>query len=106
MISVLISDDFDSIAGFNLIGIKSFFLETKEQLLDKINILLDDKDVSLILISSSLVVKAKKEIFNLKLNTINKIILEVPSIENPSSFSGFLDSYLQNNNKPDGKNNG
>ena len=83
----VLSDNVDTILGMRLAGVDGEVVHTELDLKRSLKDLLEDKEIGIILLSSSLVKLCSNYIFNIKLNVKCPLIVEIPDRYNFSDSS-------------------
>lgn len=83
----VLSDNVDTILGMRLAGVNGEVVHTELDLKSSLKDLLEDKEIGIILLSSSLVKFCSDYIFNIKLNVKRPLIVEIPDRYNFSNGS-------------------
>jgi len=78
MKTLLISDNLDTVVGFNVAGIRGIVVSNKEQCTDEMKKLMEDKEVELILITKKAALFVPDIIQKIKLEMKFPLIIEIP----------------------------
>ncbi len=78
MHSFLISDNSDTLIGMRLAGIRGVQLETEQEIIQKIDELIKDPQVGIIMITGGIMNKAEEAIMHRKLLESETLIIQIP----------------------------
>tara|TARA_Y100000588_G_C13891362_1_gene768826 strand:- start:339 stop:644 length:306 start_codon:yes stop_codon:yes gene_type:complete len=78
MKSFLISDNKETLIGMRLTGISGVILETRAEIVKKIDALIADKEVGIIMITGGIMKVAEEEIMERKLVESETLIIQIP----------------------------
>ncbi len=78
MKSFLISDNSETLIGMRLAGISGVILETAEEIVGKIDELIDDESIGIIMITGKVMQKAEEAIMERKLKESETLIVQIP----------------------------
>lgn len=90
----LLSDNVDTLVGMRLVGIEGTVLHNKEELLEKLNGLMQDEEVAVVLMTTKIVELAPKVISELKLRNISPLLVEIPDRHGNSNIGESIDNYV------------
>lgn len=94
MKSYLISDNEDTRMGMRLAGVEGEILESKQEILHKIDNLIANPEIGIIMITGKIFEKAKSEIMNLKRTVPETLIVKIPGTSETEEGT-HLDSYIR-----------
>ena len=84
MKSFVISDNSDTLIGMRLAGIGGAILETEAEIIEKIDELIADSEVGIIMITGGIMKKAEEAIMERKLRESETLIVQIPgTLEDP-----------------------
>ena len=89
----LVSDDEDTLVGMRLAGIEGKYAEKKEELVSLLEEAVNNADIGIILISSSLASKAGNELIEIKKKS-DTLIVEIPD-KNKNGQSDSITGYIR-----------
>lgn len=90
----LLSDNVDTLVGMRLVGIEGSVLHNKEELLDKLNGLMQDEEIAVVLMTTKIVELAPNVISELKLRNISPLLVEIPDRHGNSNIGESIDNYV------------
>ncbi len=90
----LLSDNVDTLVGMRLVGIEGVVLHDKNELLDKLSLVMQDQTIAVVLITTKLVELAPNVISELKLRNVSPLIVEIPDRHGNSKIGESIDNYV------------
>lgn len=94
MVSYLISDNEDMLLGMKLAGIEGEFMTDDEAIIKKIDALIQDRNIGIILLSHQIKVRLEEEIMLRKLRSRETLIVEIPG-PNEKVEGDFITKYIR-----------
>jgi len=91
----LISDNIDTQMGMRLAGIEGIVVHEKEEVKQELEKVLQNKEISIILITEKLVKLCSELIYDIKLNRRQPLIVEIPDRHGTSHISDIISKYVQ-----------
>ena len=91
----LMSDNVDTLVGMRMSGVEGVVLHSEQDVRDKLNELLDDKDIAVILITSTLVDLIRETVYELKLNRSQPLIIEIPDRHGNGKTKDSITKYVK-----------
>lgn len=80
--------------GLRLGGIDGVVLHTKEEVLDILNKLINDKDMGIVLMTTKIVNLCPDVISNYKLELKSPLLVEIPDRHGSANIGETIDSYI------------
>lgn len=90
----LISDNIDTYTGMRLAGVDGVVIHDKQVLSDKLNQILADKDLGILLITEKLSQEFPEVINDIKLNRKLPLIVEIPDRHGTGRRPDFITAYV------------
>lgn len=90
----LISDNIDTYAGMRLAGVDGIVVHSREDLRDKLNAAVNDKELGILLITEKLSHEFPEVIDDIKLNHKLPLIVEVPDRHGSGRDANFITAYV------------
>ncbi|MBN3491189.1 V-type ATP synthase subunit F [Acholeplasma equirhinis] len=90
----LLSDNVDTLVGMRLVGIEGVIVHEKSELLEKLSLVMQDKEVAIVLITTKLVEMVPHVISELKLRNVQPMIVEIPDRHGSSKTGQSIDAYV------------
>lgn len=81
MKSYIISDNSETLVGMRLAGISGVMLSTEAEIVEKIDSLIDDPEVGIIMVTAGIMSMAKEAIMERRLSTSETLIVQIPGTE-------------------------
>jgi V/A-type H+-transporting ATPase subunit F len=78
MRSYLISDNVDTFVGMKMVGMEGVVLHEKEEIIEKIEQLENDKEIGIIIITEKIALLIPNEVNRIKLSKERPLIVEIP----------------------------
>ena len=94
MIMYLISDNVDTYTGFRLTGIDGAVLHTKEELSQKIEEVLQDKEIGILLLTENFGRNFPEVLDSVKLSHSMPLVVEIPDRHGTGRQADFITSYV------------
>ena len=91
----LLSDNVDTLMGMRLSGVEGVVLHQEEEVRTKLKELLDDDDIAVILITSTLLNLIRDTVFDLKLNRKKPLIIEIPDRHGNGRTKDNISKYVK-----------
>lgn len=91
----LLSDNVDTLMGMRMSGIDGVVLHQEEEVRDKLNALLKEDDIAVILITSTLVNLIRETIYDLKLHRSQPLIIEIPDRHGNGRTKDSITRYVK-----------
>ncbi len=89
-----ISDDLDTKIGMRLTGIEGIVVKSKNDVEKKLDMLLKDKEIGIVLITENLVKLCEEKIYEIKTNVKKPILVTIPSKDGESDISSNILKYI------------
>lgn len=90
----LISDNIDTYTGLRLAGVDGVVVHEKQVLSDKLNHILADKDLGILLITEKLSQEFPEVINDIKLNRKLPLVVEIPDRHGTGRRPDFITAYV------------
>lgn len=90
----LISDNIDTYTGMRLAGVDGVVVHDKQVLSDKLNQVLADKDLGILLITEKLSHEFPEVINDIKLNRKLPLVVEIPDRHGTGRRPDFITAYV------------
>lgn len=90
----LISDNIDTYTGMRLAGVDGVVVHEKQVLSDKLNQILADKDLGILLITEKLSQEFPEVIDDVKLNRKLPLVVEIPDRHGTGRRPDFITAYV------------
>lgn len=81
MKSYIISDNSETLVGMRLAGISGVMLSSETEIVEKIDSLIDDPEVGIIMVTAGIMDIAKEAIMERRLSTAETLIVQIPGTE-------------------------
>ncbi len=91
----LLSDNVDTLMGMRMSGIDGVVLHQEQEVRDKLNSLLKEDDIAVILITSTLVNLIRETVYDLKLNRKQPLIIEIPDRHGNGRTKDSITKYVK-----------
>ena len=91
----LLSDNVDTLTGMRMSGVDGVVLHEEQELKDKLKTLLDDEDIAVIMITSTLVNMISETIYDLKLRRSKPLIIEIPDRHGNGRTKDSITKYVK-----------
>ena len=91
----LLSDNVDTLIGMRMSGIDGVVLHEEQELRDKLNSLLEEDDIAIILMTSTLVNLIRDTVYDLKLNRKQPLIIEIPDRHGNGRTKDSITKYVK-----------
>lgn len=96
MKSFLISDNKETLIGMRLTGISGVILESEEEIIKKIDALIKDDQIGIIMITGGIMRKAEEAIMERKMQASETLIVQIPGThEDGEDDEGRLTRYIR-----------
>ena len=90
----LLSDNDDTLVGMRLVGIEGEIVHDREVLLRRLEDLISDPTIAIILITTKLIEQAPKVVSELKLQNTHTLLVEIPDRHGGSKIGEKIDAYV------------
>lgn len=90
----LLSDNTDTLVGMRLVGIEGEIIHDRELFLSRLESVINDPDVGVVLVTSLLVNLAPDVVSELKLQDTKSLIVEIPDRHGDSHIGEKIDEYV------------
>lgn len=90
----LISDNIDTYTGMRLAGVDGVVVHEKQVLSDKLNQILADKELGILLITEKLSQEFPEVINDIKLNRKLPLVVEIPDRHGTGRRADFITAYV------------
>ena len=91
----LLSDNVDTLMGMRMSGVDGVVLHEEHELREKLDSLLKEDDIAVILITSTLVKLIRETIYDLKLNLRQPLIIEIPDRHGNGRTKDSITKYVK-----------
>lgn len=91
----LLSDNVDTLMGMRMSGVDGVVLHEEQELREKLDSLLKEDDIAVILITSTLVKLIRETIYDLKLNLRQPLIIEIPDRHGNGRTKDSITKYVK-----------
>lgn len=91
----LISDNTDTLTGMRLAGIEGVVLHQREDVLEQLKQLIEDREIGIILITELLAEKIRDELKEIRLSMATPIIVEIPDRHGSRRPLDFITGYIR-----------
>ena len=91
----LLSDNVDTLMGMRLSGVEGVVLHQEEEVRTKLKELLEDDDIAVILITSTLLNLIRDTVFEIKLNRKKPLIIEIPDRHGNGRTKDSISKYVK-----------
>ena len=95
MKSYLISDNVDTFVGMKMVGMEGIVLHEKEETIEKIEQLENDKEIGIIIITEKIALLIPDEVNRIKLSKERPLIVEIPDRHGWSKGSDSILRYVK-----------
>ncbi|MBB6630146.1 V-type ATP synthase subunit F [Clostridium algidicarnis] len=95
MKSFLISDNVDTIVGMKMAGIDGIVLNSKQEILDKITELKNDKEIGIIIITEKIGLLIQDEVNKLKVSKEGPLLAEIPDRHGSIKGNDAIVKYIK-----------
>lgn len=90
----LLSDNVDTLTGMAIVGIQGEVIHERMNLLIRLEELMKDKDLAIILITTKLIELCPEVIFDIKLKQREPLLVEIPDRHGQSKIGETIDAYV------------
>ena len=90
----LLSDNVDTLIGMRMAGVDGVVLHEEPELREKLDELLEEKDIAVILITHKLISLIRETVNKLKLNRARPLIVEIPDRHGRGSIGDSISRYV------------
>ena len=91
----LLSDNVDTLMGMRMSGVDGVVLHKEDELRAKLKELLQEEDIAVILITSTLLNLIRETVYDLKLNLKKPLIIEIPDRHGNGRTKDSITRYVQ-----------
>lgn len=91
----LLSDNVDTLMGMRMSGVDGVVLHKEDELRAKLNELLQEEDIAVILITSTLLNLIRETVYDLKLNLKKPLIIEIPDRHGNGRTKDSITKYVK-----------
>ena len=95
MKSYLISDNVDTAVGMKMAGIESVVLHKREEIIEKIQELKNDKGIGIIIITEKIAILIRDEVSKIKLGREKPLLVEIPDRHGWCKESDSIMKYVR-----------
>lgn len=90
----LISDNYDTEEGMRLAGIEGFVAHEPQEVNAALDKAMADPDIAIILMTEKLIHLCREKVYELKLNSIRPLIVEIPDRHGTSKITETISRYI------------
>lgn len=94
MKSFLISDNKDTMVAMRLAGISGVILHEKEEIIENIIAVLDDKEIAILILTEAIFQIVEEEVTNIKLKRAYPLIVEIPDRFGQRREDNYITRYI------------
>lgn len=94
MKSFLISDNMDAMIGMKTAGINGLMMTEKEEIIKKIDDLIEDSEIGIVLLTRGIMTQVQNEVMDRKLKHNKTLIVEIPS-PGETIRKDFITKYIR-----------
>lgn len=91
----LLSDNVDTLMGMRMSGVDGVVLHQEEELREKLNELLQEDDIAVIMITSTLLNLIRETVYDIKLNRKQPLIIEIPDRHGNGRTKDSITKYVK-----------
>lgn len=91
----LLSDNVDTLMGMRMSGIDGVVLHQEDELRKKLSELLEEDDIAVILITSTLLNFIRETVYDIKLNRKQPLIIEIPDRHGNGRTKDSIAKYIK-----------
>ena len=91
----LLSDNVDTLMGMRMSGVDGVVLHKEDELREKLGSLIKEKDIAVILITSTLLNMIRDTVYDLKLRLERPLIIEIPDRHGNGRTKDSITKYVQ-----------
>lgn len=91
----LLSDNVDTLMGMRMSGIDGVVLHQEDELRKKLSELLEEDDIAVILITSTLLNLIRETVYDIKLNRKQPLIIEIPDRHGNGRTKDSIAKYIK-----------
>ncbi len=91
----LLSDNVDTLMGMRMSGVDGVVLHKEDELRAKLKELLQEEDIAVILITSTLLNLIRETVYDLKLNLKKPLIIEIPDRHGNGRTKDSITKYVK-----------
>lgn len=95
MKAYLLSDNIDTQVGMRLAGIDGVVIHTRDEILERLQSIKEDKSIGIILVTEKLAMLVSEEIKGLKLNMNLPLIIEIPDRHGTERSKDSITKYVK-----------
>lgn len=90
----LISDNTDTLMGMRLAGIEGVVAHEKDEVIERLENAMKDKDIAIILMTKQLIDLCRERVYELKLNCPKPLIVEITDRHGTSEVAKTISGYV------------
>ena len=90
----LISDNTDTLMGMRLAGIEGVVAHEKDEVIERLENAMKDKDIAIILMTKQLIDLCRERVYELKLNCPKPLIVEITDRHGASEVAKTISGYV------------
>ncbi|WP_316607582.1 V-type ATP synthase subunit F [uncultured Ruminococcus sp.] len=91
----LLSDNVDTLMGMRMSGVDGVVLHKEDELREKLGSLIKEKDIAVILITSTLLNMIRDTVYDLKLRLERPLIIEIPDRHGNGRTKDSITKYVK-----------
>lgn len=91
----LISDNIDTLTGMRLVGIEGTIISEEKELSNKLDEVLSDKSIAVLLLTESINNMCKERLFDIKLKNKQPLIVVIPDRHGNGRAGDSITSYVK-----------
>lgn len=91
----MLSDNVDTLMGMRMSGVDGVVLHKEEELRDKLDELMKEDDIAIIMITSTLLNLIRDTVYDLKLNCPRPLIIEIPDRHGNGKMKDSITKYVK-----------
>lgn len=91
----LLSDNVDTLIGMRMSGVDGVVLHQEDEVREKLSELLEEKDIAVIMMTSTLMDLIRETVYDLKLSRKQPLIIEIPDRHGNGRTSDSITKYVK-----------
>ena len=91
----LLSDNDDTLMGMRMSGVEGVVLHQEDEVREKLNELMQQDDIAVILMTSTLLNPVRETVYDLKLNCPRPLIIEIPDRHGNGQTKDSISKYVK-----------
>lgn len=91
----MLSDNVDTLMGMRMSGVDGVVLHKEDELRDKLDELMKEDDIAIIMITSTLLNLIRDTVYDLKLNCPKPLIIEIPDRHGNGRTKDSITKYVK-----------